>query len=487
MTAIFDMLNAQGAQVSGITSDSRKVGPGTLFLAYPGERADGREFIVQAIAQGAAAVLWEEGGFDWNPAWQLPNLAVSDLRRQAGFVADEFYGHPSRGLWMIGVTGTNGKTSCSHWLAQVFGALGKSSTVIGTLGNGFPNALSDAINTTPDPILLHGMLAEFRHQGAQMVAMEVSSHGLDQGRVNGVNFNVAVLTNLSRDHLDYHGDMQAYAAAKRKLFHWPGLRCAVLNADDEFGREIALELQDLGHRVLTYGLDDAQVRGHDLRFNGLGLSMQVETPVGHGELRADVLGRFNAYNLLAVLAAMLASDIPLDAALRALRVVTPVAGRMQTLGGGHAPLVVIDYAHTPDALEKALQTLAEQLTDKSGKRGRLICVFGCGGNRDAGKRPLMGEVAVRLADTVIVTSDNPRNEDPSVIIEDIVRGNESVQVEPDRAAAIWQAIVMAEPGDIVLIAGKGHENYQEINGVKHPFSDYQVAQQGLQKYEESAT
>lgn len=486
MTSALGKLRSQGVQFQSITADSRKAGPGSLFLAYPGERTDGRGFIEQAIGQGAVAVLWEGLKFAWNPAWQVPNLPVQDLRRHAGFVADEFYGHPSRGLWMIGVTGTNGKTSCSHWLSQAFSALGKTAAVIGTLGNGFPNALSEAINTTPDPILLHGMLAEFKRQGAEMVAMEVSSHGLDQGRVNGVHFNVAILTNLSRDHLDYHGDMQSYAAAKRKLFHWPDLRCAVLNADDEFGREIVMELQDLGHRVLTYGLEAGDVCGSALQFSHQGLSMQVQTPFGSGVLRAGVLGRFNAYNLLAVLGAMLASGVALQEALQALSKVTPVTGRMQTLGGADSPLVVIDYAHTPDALEKALNTLKEQLAE-SGKQGRLICVFGCGGDRDTGKRPLMGEIAARLADHVIVTADNPRNEEPGKITEDITRGNrQGFQVEPDRATAINLAIDSARPGDIVLIAGKGHENYQEIQGVKHPFSDHAVAQQALQKYEGSA-
>jgi UDP-N-acetylmuramoyl-L-alanyl-D-glutamate--2,6-diaminopimelate ligase len=488
MTSVLDMLTSQGAHIRDITSDSRRVGPGSLFLAYPGERVDGRDFISSAIEQGAAAVLWEKSGYAWDASWPVPNLPMDGLRTRSGFIADEFYGHPSRELWMIGVTGTNGKTSCTHWLAQAFDALGKSATVIGTLGNGFPNALSEAINTTPDPILLHGMLAEYKRQGVQAVAMEVSSHGLDQGRVNGVNFDVAVFTNLSRDHLDYHGDMQSYAAAKRKLFHWPGLSCAVLNVDDELGREIVLELQDLGRQVLTYGLESGEVRGRELRFSDSGLSMQVETPAGSGELQARVFGRFNAYNVLAVLSAMLVSNVSLPQALRALGAVRPVAGRMQSLGGENKPLVVIDYAHTPDALEKTLKTLAEQLAGKANKRGRLICVFGCGGNRDAGKRPLMGDIAASLADAVIVTSDNPRDEEPPAIIADITRPNpQRFLVQLDRAAAIGEAIAMAEPGDIVLIAGKGHENYQEIQGVKHRFSDQAIAQQALRRYEESAT
>jgi len=486
MTAL-DMLKAHSLQFNDITADSRQVGPGSLFLAYPGERVDGRDFIAQAVAQGAAAVLWEKSGFTWDESWQIPNQPTDELRAQCGFIADEFYGHPSRGLWMIGVTGTNGKTSCTHWLAQAFDALGKSAAVIGTLGNGFPNALSAAINTTPDPILLHGMLDQYRRQGAQTVAMEVSSHGLDQGRVNGVNFDVAVFTNLSRDHLDYHGDMQAYAAAKRKLFHWPGLSCAVLNADDEVGREITAELQDLGRQALTYGLDGGDVRGRHLQFSSSGLSMQVQTPFGNGELQASVFGRFNAYNLLAVLSAMLVSDIPLPEALRALHAVRPVAGRMQSLGGNSKPWVVIDYAHTPDALEKVLSTLTEQLAESRKERGRLICVFGCGGNRDAGKRPLMGAIAARLADVAIVTSDNPRNEDPDSIIADITRDQAAMmQIETDRAAAIQRAVSLAGPSDIVLIAGKGHEDYQEVGGVKHPFSDYAVAQQALQQYERNA-
>ena len=242
MSQPWSSLAELGVQATGLTADSRKVGAGSLFLAYPGEHSDGRQFIAQAVNQGAAAVLWEREDYTWNAQWQIPNLAVDDLRKQAGNIADAFYGRPSQQLWMIGVTGTNGKTSCSHWLAQALTMLGRKTAVVGTLGNGFPNALSAAINTTPDPILLHGLLADYLAQQATAVVMEVSSHGLDQGRVNGVHFDVAVFTNLSRDHLDYHGDMQAYAAAKKKLFQWPNLNCAVLNADDDFGRELAQEL-----------------------------------------------------------------------------------------------------------------------------------------------------------------------------------------------------------------------------------------------------
>ncbi|HEY8353684.1 MAG TPA: UDP-N-acetylmuramoyl-L-alanyl-D-glutamate--2,6-diaminopimelate ligase [Methylophilaceae bacterium] len=479
MSDILSTLRAQGISPTGLTADSRAVRAGSLFLAYPGERHDGRNFIAQAVVQGAAAVVWESEGFEWNQDWQIANVPVRGLRGQCGDIADRFYGEPSRRLWMIGVTGTNGKTSCSHWLAQAMTRLGRRTALIGTLGNGFPAALSHAINTTPDPILLHGMLADYLQQGAQAVAMEVSSHGLEQGRVNGVRFDVAVLTNLSRDHLDYHGDMASYAAAKRRLFDWPGLACSVLNADDDFGRAVAQELMAVGRPVMTYGLaDGAMLHGHDLKFSTHGISIRVTFGDEHAVLVAPVLGGFNASNLLAVLGALLASGAGLQEAVAALAQVRPVAGRMQQLGGDGRPLVVVDYAHTPDALERVLQALRTQSS------GRLICVFGCGGNRDAGKRPLMGEVASRLADKVIVTNDNPRDEVPADIIRDIeagLRGDH--EVVPDRAQAIALAIRQAEAGDVVLLAGKGHEDYQEIAGIRYPFSDTAVAQASLREWQ----
>jgi UDP-N-acetylmuramoyl-L-alanyl-D-glutamate--2,6-diaminopimelate ligase len=469
------LLTQLGVKASQLTTDSRKAGPGSVFLAYPGESADGRKYIPQAVAQGAAGVLWERDGYAWDTTWSLPNLPVENLRVQAGAIADEFYGHPSRKLRMIGITGTNGKTSCSHWLAEALSRLGRKTAAIGTLGNGFPGALSEAINTTPDPILLHGMLAEYVAEGAAGAAMEVSSHGLAQGRVNGVHFDVAVLTNLSRDHLDYHGDMAAYAEAKKKLFYWPDLGCMVINSDDDFGAELADDAEGRDLRVLTYGLQSGIVRGQNLELNSDGLAMDVVTPYGNARLQARLMGRFNAYNLLAVLAALLASDVSLPEAIAVLKDVKPVAGRMQTLGGGNKPLVVIDYAHTPDALEKVLVALREQTS------GRLICVFGCGGNRDKGKRPLMGEAASRLADKVVVTSDNPRHEDPAAIINEVIAGmSGNYQVEADRAAAIDRAISDAKPGDVVLIAGKGHEDYQDIGGVKLPFDDREVARRMLE-------
>lgn len=471
---------------TSITSDSRQVCAGSLFLAYPGAHSDGRNYIAQAIQAGATAVAWESQNFIWSDAWKVPNVAVTDLKNQVSEIAAEFYQHPSRRLSVIGVTGTNGKTSVSQWIVQALSILGKKAAVIGTIGNGFgcdlTQTLTEATNTTPDAILLQAMLANYVKHGADAVAMEVSSHGLHQGRVNGVAFDIAVLTNLSRDHLDYHETMEDYAAAKQKLFAWPGLGVAILNVDDAFGQSIADSLKVQNKPLLTYGLLQGDVRGTALQLHQQGLTMQVTTPQGEALINASVLGRFNAYNLLAVLATLLALDVNLHDAVDAIAKIKPVLGRMQQLGGDEKPLLVVDYAHTPDALTKVLSTLKEQLGD-DGARGKLICVFGCGGDRDAGKRPLMGEVATKLADTVIVTSDNPRSEDPMQIIAQVMAGaTGDCQVEADRASAITMAVNLACKGDIVLIAGKGHERYQEIAGLKVPFSDVEVAENALEHF-----
>jgi len=496
------LLDSMGVKISRLVTDSREVRAGDVFVAYPGAQADGRQFIAQAIAGGAAAVIWEADKFAWDESWRVPNLAVRDLRHHAGEIADHVYGSPSKKLWMIGVTGTNGKTSCSHWLAQSFGALGKKTALIGTLGNGFPGALQATLNTTPDAIRLHGLLADYLRQGAQGAAMEVSSHALAQGRVSGVNYDVALLTNLSRDHLDYHGDMANYAAAKRRLFDWPHLKYAVLNLDDEFGLELAGQLQSAGVEIIGYGLNDAALkhaeRGGmrmvycgDLQVTQTGLGLQLHTSWGAARLDSRLVGRFNASNLLGALAVLLVSGIELADAVRALARVEAAPGRMQAMGGNGRPAVVIDYAHTPDALLKVLQSLRE-----AAGRGKLVCVFGCGGDRDRGKRPMMGQVAAKLADVCIVTSDNPRSEDPAEIIAAVVAGmsdsgipggemsspamaGHTWRIIEDRAEAIWQAIREADAGDTVLLAGKGHETYQEIGGVKYPFSDVEVAQRAL--------
>lgn len=453
-------------QYSSITSDSRQVKQGGLFLAYAGANADGRNYIPQAIAAGAKGVFWDDEDFVWQDDWRVENIPIKNLKSRVSGFAAEFYKHPSAKMQMVGVTGTNGKTSVSQWVAQCLNQLGKKTAVVGTIGNGFLEAQTETVNTTPDACLLQKMLAQFLEQGAKAVVMEVSSHGLEQGRVSGVQFEVAILTNLSRDHLDYHQTMEAYAAAKQKLFTQNDLKAAVLNADDEFGRALASVLKV---PVLTYGFSGGDIRGRYLQLNDNGIAMQVQTPQGQVNVSAPVLGRFNAYNVLAVLATLLALNVNLSDAVRCISNITPVRGRMQQFGGGEKPLVVVDYAHTPDALEKVLSTLREQT------KGKLICVFGCGGNRDSGKRPLMGQVVEKLADSVVVTSDNPRNEPPASIIDAIIVGMKtSPLVEPDRAKAIAIAVKLAKKHDAVLVAGKGHEEYQEIAGVKHYFSDAEV-------------
>lgn len=486
--SLTDELAALGVNIVRLVSDSRVVQPGDTFVAYPGAQSDGRRYIAQAIAAGANAVIWEAHDFQWDGAWKLPNLAVRDLRHKAGEIADDIYEHPSHKLWMVGVTGTNGKTSISQWLARAFGASGRKCAVLGTLGNGFPNDLAPTRNTTPDALVLHDLLAGYVQQDAHAAVMEVSSHALTQGRVNGVHFDVALLTNLTRDHLDYHGDMQSYAAAKRRLFDWAQLKHAVLNLDDDFGAELAQALQDAGPEVIGYGLNPESlqlaealgirmVHGNLVRVDAHGLLLQLQTSWGTSPLQSRLLGKFNASNLLGALAVLLASGVQLEDAVRELEAQKAVPGRMQTLNGREAPSVVVDYAHTPDALEKVLLTLREVVERSS---GRVICVFGCGGDRDRGKRPMMGTVVDRFADVRIVTSDNPRSEKPRAIIDAIVAEMQGeYQIVEDRAKAIAQAIGKAELNDIVLIAGKGHEDYQEIAGVRHPFSDAEIAHRAL--------
>ncbi len=481
------LLTSLGVPITRLVTDSREVKAGDTFVAYPGAATDGRQFIGQAIANGANAVIWEAEKFAWPEGWKVPNLAVRDLRHHAGEIADHIYGGPSKKLWMVGVTGTNGKTSCSQWLAQSFGRLNRKTALLGTLGNGFPGALQPTLNTTPDAIRLHGLLAEYVKQGAQGAVMEVSSHALAQGRVNAVKYDVALLTNLSRDHLDYHGDMANYAAAKRRLFDWPQLRYAVLNLDDEFGSDLVGKLQAGGVEIIGYGLSENALRQAeengmrmvycgDLKMSQSGLDLRLHTSWGATRLQSRMVGRFNASNLLGALAVLLVSGVPLADAVRALALAEAAPGRMQTLGGNGRPAVVVDYAHTPDALQKVLQSLGE-----AKGAGRLVCVFGCGGDRDRGKRPMMGQVAAKLADVCIVTSDNPRSENPAEIIAAIVAAmaGGAFRVIEDRAEAIGAAIREASAADTVLLAGKGHETYQEIRGVKHPFSDVEEAQKAL--------
>jgi UDP-N-acetylmuramoyl-L-alanyl-D-glutamate--2,6-diaminopimelate ligase len=404
---------------------------------------------------------------------------------------------------MVGVTGTNGKTSCSHWIAQTLARAGRRCGVIGTLGSGWPGKLEPLGNTTPDAVWLQGRLRDYTRQRTRAVSMEVSSHGLVQGRLSGVEFDVALLTNLTRDHLDYHGTMRAYRSAKEQLFRWPTLKWSVLNVDDAFGAALLEKARARGVPALGYGFTPAArgggkstplLRGRDLHVGPAGLKFKVASPWGRGTIESGLIGRFNASNLLATLGVLLVSDVPLRDALGALAKVGPVSGRTERYGGGARPLVVVDYAHTPDALENVLRALRDLMSapvpgpaDRKRRgapwkvRGRkLVCVFGCGGDRDRGKRPLMGRIASRLADEVIVTSDNPRGEDPHAIITEILTGirGECVVIE-DRKRAIHTAVSSAAAGDVVLVAGKGHEQFQEIAGVRHPHSDAAAVREAL--------
>jgi UDP-N-acetylmuramoyl-L-alanyl-D-glutamate--2,6-diaminopimelate ligase len=466
--------------VTGIALDSRKVRPGDLFLACPGRNSDGRSYIPQALRAGAAAIAIQADQVPETLEHQgLAAVAVPDLAQRAGLIAARFYGEPSRALQLTGVTGTNGKTSVAWYLAQSLSVDSHRCGLLGTLGYGiYGEPLTAALNTTPDPVNLQAWLAQWRAQGLRQGVLEVSSHALDQGRVNGVVFDTAVFTNLTRDHLDYHTDMSDYAAAKRRLFCFPELRHAVINLDDPFGRELAAALP-ADVQLTAYGLEspNADIKGEIVSADRNNLEVAVSSDWGAGRLQAALSGRFNAGNLLAVLAVLLLRGVAFEQALQRLSRVQPPPGRMQTFGGGAHALVIVDYAHTPDALAQVLQALRAQC------RGRLWCVFGCGGDRDHGKRPEMGAVAECYADQVVLTSDNPRSEAPEHIIADILAGlhrPEVARVEPDRALAITHAIQSAAPADTILIAGEGHETDQEIAGVRHPFSDQQVVQACLQ-------
>lgn len=476
--ALGERLARLGVPLAGLTTDSRQVKLGSVFVAYPGSARDGRAFITDAIARGAAAVIWERRGFEWNERWNVPNLAIEGLRASASEIAGLVHGDPSERLWMVGVTGTNGKTSVAQWVGQAFDGLGRRAAVLGTLGNGLVGERAEAKNTTPDPIVLQRELADYLRRGAKVAAMEVSSHGLDQDRVAGIKFDIAVFTNLTRDHLDYHGTMEAYAEAKYRLFNARGVGRAVINVDDDWGRRFADRLRASPVDVIGYGIGGGRLRAFGVSQTEAGLRFRIEGEWGSGEVAVPVLGFFNVANLLAVMATLLASGVELAAAIAAVARLKPVPGRLERLGGGALPLVVVDYAHTPDALEKALDAVRPIVA--GGKR--LLCVFGCGGDRDAGKRPIMGEAAARLADHVIVTSDNPRTEDALAIIEQVLTGvlSGSVEAVADRQVAIFSAIHQARPGDVVLVAGKGHETYQEISGVRHPFSDAEVALAALE-------
>jgi UDP-N-acetylmuramoyl-L-alanyl-D-glutamate--2,6-diaminopimelate ligase len=469
--------------IEHLTLDSRQVGPGSLFLALPGARSDGRDHIEQALEAGALAVAYEstDGLHGTDLQGFGPRAAmvpVAGLAAQVSAIAGRFYQEPSHSLGLIGITGTNGKTSVSQMLAQALSSMGKPCGVIGTLGSGLLPALTDHGMTTPDAVSVQQQLAEMRDQGAGWVCMEVSSHALGQGRVAALEFDLAVFTNLSRDHLDYHGDMAHYAAVKAKLFDRP-LQAAIINLDDAFGLEL---IERSPSRCMTYSLTNTQADLYcsAIEYTSAGMCATLHTARRKAVLTTPLLGEFNLANLLAVVCTLLALEVRLDRAVELAAGLTPPAGRMQRLGGGERPLVVIDYAHTPDALEKALAAVRAHV------QGNLTCVFGCGGDRDSGKRPLMGQIAERNADQVLVTDDNPRSEGSQHIIDHILAGMqhpEAAKVAANRAQAIRNSIVQAQAGDVILLAGKGHETYQEIDGVRHPFSDIEQAAKALQEWE----
>ncbi len=475
---------APGAQLA---ADSRSIATGDVFFAYPGEAADGRKYIAQAIENGAAAVVFEADGFEWDVRWRLPHLAVADLKNLAGRIANGFYSQPDQDMFVVAVTGTNGKTSCTQWLGSAFSRLDKPSGVIGTLGaglyrSGVPETFESTGNTTPDALLLQRRLNGMRRDGAQVLAIEASSIGLHQQRLSGMHVDVAVFTNLTRDHLDYHGDMAAYEAAKTMLFDWPGLKHAVVNLDDDMGMRLVRHVQNSASTVdiLGFSLTGKTAQGvkllqaADIRTSHAGTTFSLTSPFGSAQVKTKLVGQFNVSNVLAIIATLLAQGVDWRTTIGTVETLTAVPGRMQQLGGQDAPLVVIDYAHTPDALEKtlaALQPIARE------RQGALWCVFGCGGDRDPGKRAQMGRVS-SLADHVIVTSDNPRNESPADIIAQIIQGMDELesmkhapQTIEDRAGAILWAVRHAGRHDVVLLAGKGHETTQEIKGRKLPFLD----------------
>ena len=482
-----------------MTSDTRALKAGDVMLAYPvgnsRQLTDNRVHIAKALSLGAALVLYEPSGL----AEELKTvckdkrcIAVNDLAEQAGVIAANWYGHPSRAMRVVGITGTNGKTTVSQWLSHALNSADEPCGVIGTLGAGLANDLTMTGFTTPDAARMQGLLKDIQKNGAHSVTVEVSSHALDQGRVNGTHFDTVVITNLSQDHLDYHGDMKQYAAAKKKILDLPGIKHVVVNADDSFGQEclqyLAKKMGDADITVWAYANKSEnllslpcfakqsfrKILATDLQMNDQGMKFQlIVDGEDAGLMQTRMVGAFNVSNALAVLACLLAGGKTIKSAKNSIEALQAVQGRMELVARATAqqPMAVIDFAHTPDALEQVLKTLRDIAKQRA---GQLWCVFGCGGDRDPMKRPIMGRIAESIADHVMVTSDNPRSEVPEKIMADILSGfevPEKAQVNADRATAILQIIRQAKPEDVILIAGKGHEEIQEIAGKKHPFSD----------------
>ena len=458
-------------EILGLQNDSRQVKPGYLFFAYPGAAADGRLFIKQACLAGAVAILYDPENLPigWTIPEHIPCLPVSQLSMKLAAIASRFYDYPTRGLSVTGVTGTNGKTTIAYQLAQAYRLLGQQAVYLGTLGQGPVQAIQPLANTTPDGLCLQQLLHDYQQKGVQHVCMEVSSHALSQGRVDQIDFNQAIYTNLSHDHLDYHQTMQAYAEAKATLFATPSLQWAIINQDDAHSHVMAAKL-NTSCQKLTYGLhDNCDVRAVNWKTSMLGSQLEVISPWGKHDVRINLIGAFNIYNSLAVFASLLADGIAIAEVIQVMDQLQASPGRMEVVAQN--PCVIVDYAHTPDALENVLSTLRQL------KHGRLGVIFGCGGDRDKAKRPMMGHIASQYADFVIVTSDNPRSEDPTSIVEEIAAGflpsTQAIRVVK-REQSIHQGLNMAESQDILLIAGKGHEAYQQIGKERFAFSDQDV-------------
>lgn len=474
----------RGRVAGTLQCDSRKVVAGDGFIAWPGAATDGRRFVANALRQGAAACLVEHEGAEAFGFSGDAVAAYAGLKAATGPIAALYFGEPSRELDVLAVTGTNGKTSTAWWLALALSQLRPAIPcgLVGTLGTGRPPEVEFTGLTTPDPVLLQGQFRRFVAGGVQACAIEASSIGIVERRMDGTRMRTAVFTNFTQDHLDYHGSMEAYWAAKAELFRWPGLQAAVVNVDDEKGEQLAAHLQGGGLALWTYScVRDARLRARDIGYGDEGLRFVVAEGAEAHLLQTKLIGQYNVSNLLAVLGTMRSLDVPLAEAVAACADLLPVPGRMERINVTGQPLVAVDYAHTPDALDKGLQALRPLAAQRG---GRLWCVFGCGGDRDATKRPLMAAVAEKNADRVVVTSDNPRSERPEAIISQILLGLShagSVQVEADRARAIAEAVAAAGARDVILVAGKGHEDYQEIAGVKHPFSDQAHARAALEQ------
>ena len=493
---LIEHLHSLANRTAKVSADSRQIQSGDIFFAYPvghgNALRDGRQFIDAALENGAAAVIFDPSGPGAQYLDHPKCIALENLAEKVGELSAQWYDHPSKLLKVIGVTGTNGKTSITQWLAQALDEPNHRTAILGTLGTGFPSSLVQTGYTTPDAPKLQTQFKELLNAGAKQVAMEVSSHALHQNRVAGTQLNCAVFTNLTQDHLDYHGSMANYAEAKAKLFQLAGLQHAVINLDDAFGRELAMKLLAKGGiKVWVYTIKQDALKGFekfgdrlhhiyakDSALNGTGYdSLFTYQGIGSNALHIPLLGEFNLSNALAVWTVLLTQGLTCDEASKRVSQLRPVLGRMELIQVGKQQkseglLVVVDYAHTPDALQKTLQALAPIAQQRGGK---IWCVFGCGGDRDIGKRPQMGAVAQQYADQIIITSDNPRSEEPKAIMEMILGGisqeSSNVQMIVDRAAAIMAAVRNAVPQDIVLVAGKGHETTQEINGKKFDFSD----------------